>query len=96
MTNVESGYSSSAADQSARPAAGISLKEALLADRLRLSQHETRLLLEHIQSGFAEQFQMSMSTVGFDIEFHGRSIDLVFTVNRRNLPKENLIDTSRY
>lgn len=64
------------------------LKETLLADRLQLPRTDVQTLLQAIQSDFANAFELSPATAEFELEFLGRNVDLVFTIARRNLPKE--------
>ena len=72
---------------------GLSLKEPLslvkfqiLQDRLQLNPSETLAWLESMHQEVARQLGLPAVAVAFDAEFHGRDLDLTFTLDRQNLP----------
>ena len=64
------------------------LKDVLLADRLKLPQSDVQALLYAIHSDLADTLNLPQRAIALDIEFLGRSVDLVFTLHRQNLPKD--------
>ncbi len=77
----------------AAPVPVLSLKEPLslvkfqiLQDRLQLSASETLAWLESMHQEVARQLGLPPAAVAFDAEFHGRDLDLIFTLDRQNLP----------
>lgn len=72
---------------------GLSLKDPLslvklqiLQDRLQLNPGETLAWLESMHLEVARQLGLPPVAVSFDAEFHGRDLDLLFTLDRQNLP----------
>lgn len=62
------------------------VKWLILQDRLQLGPLETLAWLESLQREAAQQLGVPPSAITLDTEFHGREMDLIFTIDRQNLP----------
>ncbi|MFZ2961365.1 MAG: hypothetical protein WA705_31195 [Candidatus Ozemobacteraceae bacterium] len=58
---------------------GDALKRRLLCDRLRFSEVEVSKLLESLHREGSSILGLRPEHVGFDVEFSGREMDLLFT-----------------
>ncbi len=62
------------------------VKWQILQDRLQLGPLETIAWMESLQREVAKHLGVAPSAITFDAEFHGREMDLLFTLDRQNLP----------
>ncbi len=65
------------------------VRRSLLADRLKTSAQEAELLLDQITADTAKILGITETSLTTDIEFSGREMDLIFTINKQNTPKKS-------
>jgi glutamate dehydrogenase/leucine dehydrogenase len=65
------------------------IRRSLLADRIKTSSQEAELLLEQITADTAKILGITETSLTPDIEFSGREMDLIFTINKQNTPKKS-------
>ena len=63
------------------------VRYAILGNRLGISGDNTRLLLEDLNKGIAKIFSLPETSIYTDVDFSGRDFDLVFTINKKDTPK---------
>jgi len=59
---------------------------AILSDRLKSSDEEAEIILEKISGKFACILGITETSIESDVEFSGRELDLIFTINKQNTP----------
>lgn len=59
---------------------------SILGNRLGLTGENARLLLESLHKDTAQVFSIPETEVAYDIDFSGRDFDLIFTINKQNIP----------
>lgn len=59
---------------------------AILSDRLKTSEDDAELTVEHISRNFAKILGITESSISTDFEFSGRELDMIFTINKQNTP----------
>lgn len=64
------------------------VKLAILSGRLNVTSDEAARLLQEIQDQVTEILGIPETATDTDIDFSGRDLDLVFTVNKQNTPKK--------
>lgn len=63
------------------------VKLAILGNRLNVTVEEADRLLTDIQTDVAGILGLTEPAIATDVEFAGRDLDLIFTVNKQNTPK---------
>jgi hypothetical protein len=61
---------------------------ALLSDRLKSSEEHTQLLLKKMTGDIANILGITDRGITTEMEFSGRELDLIFTINNQNTPKK--------
>lgn len=64
------------------------VKLAILGGRLNVTSDEAARILQEIQNQVAGILEIPETATDTDIDFSGRDLDLVFTVNKQNTPKK--------
>lgn len=65
------------------------VRRAILANRLKVAPLEADRIVKKIVSEVADILGIPEFTIEAGAEFAGRSLDLIFTINRQNTPKSN-------
>lgn len=60
---------------------------ALLSDRLKTTEKNSEAIVENLSKDIAKILGITESSVSTEMEFSGRELDLVFTINKQNTPK---------
>ncbi|GAB4276025.1 MAG: hypothetical protein Kow0029_17630 [Candidatus Rifleibacteriota bacterium] len=60
---------------------------SLLADRLKTSEKDAGLRLRSLEQDIANILGITDTGIYTELEFSGRELDLVFTINKQNTPK---------
>jgi len=64
------------------------VKLAMLGGRLNVTSDEAARLLQEIQNQITSILEIPDTATDTDIDFSGRDLDLIFTVNKQNTPKK--------
>lgn len=64
------------------------MKLAILGGRMNVTSDEAARILQEIQNQVAVILEIPETATDTDIDFSGRDLDLVFTVNKQNTPKK--------
>lgn len=64
------------------------VKLAILGGRLNVTSDEAARILQEIQNQVSGILEIPDTATDTDIDFSGRDLDLVFTVNKQNTPKK--------
>ncbi|MBU1106308.1 MAG: hypothetical protein KKB51_06545 [Candidatus Riflebacteria bacterium] len=60
-----------------------------MSSRLKVTKDEVERLLNNIESDVAGILGVPATAVESDTEFAGRDLDLVFTINKQNIPRKH-------
>ena len=61
-------------------------KISILSDRLKTSEEHAAAIVANMSRDFAKVLGIIESSITTDIEFSGRELDLLFTINKQNIP----------
>ena len=59
---------------------------AILSDRLKTSEEHAEAIVADMSRNFAKVLGIIDSSITTDVEFSGRELDLIFTINKQNTP----------